>query len=335
MESYISPEALIQSLPRRHGASPVFEAARALQQEIAFNVVEEKELVDTWKLVQKVLGELNGEVEAENLKGLEVKLSGEGIKVPNVQTDIGAAALLSSIRDAPVFSQESLKEYNDAHELVGAFAGFTIDFVKNIDGRFSPKLAYQVATGEHVTPHLMVRIHATGPVDGTYLTFAEDEREDASVELALSLLEDCGPDYWNRIRLVREAAVSQEDIEASRLRHIAYHSQKVVNVQLLRPKLQSIEGKFTDLAALTIKAGSLVDVVANQAVQFINDKEIVHNGTVTLKVRNPQIAFRDEIFERGDSSELSGRRVLCLVSGTAESGIIYIPAHRIRSISNP
>lgn len=331
MEALISPDKLIDSLSERNISSPVFDSMHELQASIATSLVAENELLGAWVISQKTLGEINGLARAEGLLGKEVELAGAQLKVPNVQTDLGSAALLATIKEVPSFRTESLTEYQQAHEVRGAFTGFTLDFLKREDGMYQPTVAYQVGFAMHTTPHLTMTVHATGPITSSRLTFAEDEQKDISTDLALSLLEECGNEHWPSIRLIRDASVMEEEMDASRLRHLAYHAEKIANGRDIDSH-SSIERNLADMVSLALPKPYRADIVVDHAFQLQDNEQVHHSGNVEMVAPVTSVMFRDEVSEVDGVAELTGRRVLCLISDTKDSGLIYIPALGVSKI---
>lgn len=331
MESSISSNRLIDTLSDRYIASPVFESMHTIQEAIGTSCVTEKELLGAWAVSQKILKEINEKVRTEGLVGKEVELAGPELKVPNVQTDLGSAALMATIKDVPQFQIDSLSEYQQAHEIRGAFTGFTLDFIKRADDVYQPTLAYQVGFAMHATPHLTMTIHATGPITSSRLTFAEDEQKDISTDLAFSLLDDCGDEYWSSIRLLRDATESHEVLDASRLRYLAHHAEKILNQQHY-DTLPRVERKLADMISLSIPKTLKADMIVDYVVQRQDNEQVYHGGKVSLVAPISNVIFLEETHEVNGEQESTGRRVLCLVSDTKDSGMIYIPAHGVSKI---
>jgi len=262
-------EEYTEDLRQRYGAAPVFEHALEKQRELQVVELEKDDLVGKWNELQELLKSLDAQAAQERILGQIVSMSGAGMEIPKHEVDFAGNVSLVSIYDEQELTPESLEKYFENQEVRGPFAGFTIRFIRNEDGNFIPRLTYQVATGSIDVPHMHANMYATGIVGETSLTFLEDQRKDEIGPSLNALYELCDTQMAS-LTNVATALVSAESFDASRIRHIAFHANKVmksVDTEVAR----QVEDGLLDLIGRYISIGQPVYLETREYAQTAED----------------------------------------------------------------
>jgi hypothetical protein len=139
-------------------------------------------------------------------------------------------------------------------ELKGVFAGFTLRFLKNSDESYTPQLAYQVTCLTIDLPHAHVNLYATGIIGTTEIIFEHDEKIEQVTPILEKLFTLC-PEQATSINNINVALSSTNSHDASVIRHIAYHAEKIHN-EVDKNITQPVGDTLLDLIAYYIEPGS-------------------------------------------------------------------------------
>ncbi len=313
----------------RLGASAVFEQAHRFQAEFLDTRLKEEDLIKAWNGAQEFTSSLDIQASEEGLMGQVVTLRGRGIEIPKFETDLSVAASMVTLSRIHEVDEKSLERYYQANDVKGMFSGFTVRFIKTTNDIYIPKLAYQVATNVIDIPHAHINLFSTGIVGQSELTFSEDERKDAIAPFLEQLFALCG-ERGDSVSLIATALLSTDTYDASIIRHIAYHSEKVLNA--VEPeKLMLAEDILIDLLTYYIGTSDPVFIKtsnfllsaedATKGAEYYHDEEELYsiNGDASGFVFMPQPIIKDGVMTYRD------RKQLC-VAMTAHAGrTIYTP----------
>jgi len=245
-----------EDLRQRHGAAPIFERALEKQREMQTTELDEEDLNVAWVATQELLRELDAQVRQEGILNQIVSMSGEGLEIPKLETSLAGSVSLLSLRDQPELTPETFDTYFATEEVRGLFSGFTVRFVPNNDGKYVPHLSYQVLVRTTETPHMTANLYATGSVGNTHLSFLEDQRKEEVGPLLEALYNLCDGQEKS-LSLVITALMGAEQYDASRIRHVGYHIDKIIK-SVDKDKAQVIGDDLIDLVGRFIESGEQI-----------------------------------------------------------------------------
>lgn len=241
-----------EDLRDRLSAAPVFEHAMLLQVELLQTRLKKEHFIEAWNAVQDTINSLDSEALSQGVMGQYVTLQGENILVPKYEIDFASAVALISLRNEEDRQRFLFDNYlsSDVHK--GKFQGFSLRFKAAEDEpeSFIPVLSYQVSAGSTYGPHLHVSLFATGDVGTTQIHFEKDDRRDGVQQVLRELLEVAGSqaEAINRINI---SLASSDSIDASCLRHVGYHAEKLIH-SLPEAQRKKVEDLLSDLCMLYI-----------------------------------------------------------------------------------
>jgi len=245
-----------EDLRQRHGAAPIFERALEKQREMQVSELDEEDLNVAWVAHQELLRELDAQVVQEGILNQIVMMSGEGLEIPKLETNLAVAASFLSVRDQPELTSETIDTYFATQEVRGLFSGFTVRFVPNDVGKYVPNLSYQVLVRTTETPHMTANLYATGVVGKTGLSFLEDQRKEEVGPLLEALYTLC-QGQEKSLSLIITALMGAEQYDASRIRHIGYHIDKIIK-SVEKDKTQLVGDGLIDLLGRFIESGEQI-----------------------------------------------------------------------------
>lgn len=215
----------------RLGSAPVFEHAERLNREFIDTPLKETEVLAAWNKSQELIQRLEAEASEQGLLGRVASLSGSSIEIPKFETDLTASVSQVLIPNTTKLSVKSLERYYAADKATGMFSGFTMRFEKQAEDVFIPRLAYQVASGSADVPNAHITLYTTGIVGQDTLSFEDDEKLDRVAPLLERLYLLCGTEFpaINTINIAL-AGLDGDNDAAPRLRHVAYHIEKLLRV---------------------------------------------------------------------------------------------------------
>ncbi|HEY8886311.1 MAG TPA: hypothetical protein VIM31_02290 [Candidatus Microsaccharimonas sp.] len=235
-----------EDLRQRLISSPVFEHAQTLQREFLDTRLKKEHFISAWNAALDSIVQLEEEAEAQGVLYENVSLKGEGILVPKFEIDFAAGIAMTSLLDKDIQQARSFEAYLQPDEHHGKFAGFTLRFVEaDEEGVYIPLLAYRVAMNKGHSSHAEITLFATGDLGTTSLHFDNDEQFEGALAPLDELFRICGEKAAsiNRINMTL-ASVKQYD--ASSMRHVAYHAEKIVN-SVDEQKQSAVEYALADL----------------------------------------------------------------------------------------
>lgn len=272
----------------RHATAAVFEKAQTFQTEFLATRLNKEDLVQAWNGAQEFIGILDKQASEEGLMGEMATLKGTGIDLPKFETELSAAVSLISLSDSSTIDEKSLDKYYSADEVKGLFSGFTLRFIGVGDDVFIPKLACQVATSVVDTPNAHVNLYATGIIGQTRLSFDADEKKDRIAPLLEKLFILCG-EQAKSLNLINTALASNEKYDASIIRHVAYHSEKMLN--------------FTGEDNKTLAEDELIDLLTHYI--GVGDSVFIKTPAFSLSAKDTTTGA--EYYEDNDLYSLQGR----------------------------
>ncbi len=326
----------VEDFRGRSSASVVFENAQRFQAEYLSTRLREEDLISAWNGSQEFLSSLDVLASQEGVIGQVASLRGRGIELPKFETDLAGGVGLISLLDTTTIDEQSLEKYYRADEVQGMFSGFTVRLIKEDENVYVPKLAYQVSFSTIDTPHAHVTMYATGIVGEAELVFEADEKKEVMAPLLEKLFDLC-PERADSISLIAMALAGKEAYDASAIRHIAYHSEKILNTIKDADKSITAEDVLIELLASHVKAGdsafiktpsfSLSPENHDTGPQYWYDEDLYSlNGTFLGFVVLPEPVFKEGEVTYRD------RRQLCAALAH-DSRYIYTPLSRAQEFT--
>lgn len=248
-----------EDIRERYGNAPVFDMVQELHIELSKMRLTEEELVSTWNEHQELIQLLDVEASKDGLMGQEVSLSGKGIEIPKFETDLTTVAALITLGNIRELDEKSLEKYYAEDEVRGMFSGFTLRFIKTEDEKYVPKVAYQVATDVVDIPHAHINLYTVGLVDTSQLQFEDDIKRERVVPILDRLFSLC-EEGASSVNAINMALASMGKYDASRIRHVAYHAEKIVNALDDETLVGSIEDGLVDLISHYIEPNDTIHI---------------------------------------------------------------------------
>lgn len=326
----------IEDFRKRLITSPVFERAMVLQREFLQTRLSEEDLEAAWVGSQSFLRSLDLEANEQGILNKEIViLRGKDVEIPKFEADLNTAIGRVTLNNTVSLDEKSIEKYYHASEVRGIFSGFTLRYAKTDHDTFIPKLAYQVLVGTRNIPHAHVSLYATGIVGTSQLSFQEDEKVEAILPL-LEKLFAANTDQAAGINFINMALSSTDTYDDSRIRHIAYHIEKVVN-ETDEEAAAKVEDLLIDLFSHYIEPGETISM-KTPLYSFSsedNDDITQHGGDDTLHQivgENKGLVFLPEVISKDDTFFYGNKKALNMV--TAYKGQnLYTPLAKIREFS--
>jgi len=322
-------ETYNEDLRGRLASSPVFELATRSQRDFQTTIFNREQLAGAWVAVHSdIITVLNKSALDQGVMHENVTLRGEGIRVPKFDVDFAANVALLSLIDKEKQQSLSFEAYLNQDEHKGKFAGFTLHFVEtDNEEEFVPVLAYRVSMQPTHSPHSHIALFSTGDVGITELHFDRDERLEGAVEPLNTLFEKC-LDKADSINRINVTLAGTEKYDASIMRHVGYHAEKVVK-DAIEPNRSVIENALADLISNYVDNNSIYEIRAKKVSLLNNDDKTItlyesDEGKIIIKNKYLDIVFRDyEVPVNGEIVRKDKRSIN--IAFAADEDIAYIP----------
>lgn len=326
-----------EDLRDRLSLAPVFERATLFQMEFVQTRLHKEDFIAAWNAAQDTINSLDADATAQGVMGKHATLQGEGILVPKFEIDFATSVSLVSLMNEEDRHEFLFKNYLSSDMHKGKFQGFSLRFKKANDEpeSYIPVLSYQVSAGSTYGPHLHINLFATGDVGTTQLNFEQDDRRDGIHDTLKELLEVCDAqaEAVNRINV---SLASSENIDASCLRHVGYHAEKLIS-SLPDKKRKRAEDLLSDLLMLYIGRTD-TQIVATKKYSLSNStKDITRafydqeNPTI-LTQKCHDVVFLNRHVIKDNAVNYLDRRVPHLAM-LYDDNTIYVPLAEIEEYS--
>jgi hypothetical protein len=312
----------------RLAAAPVFEDAAMYQMDFQSTRVQKENLIGAWNAAHKIIAELDEAAISQGVMYESIILRGEGIQVPKADIDFSANIAMMSLLDKDKQRALSFANYLQEDEFRGPFAGFTVRFAETEDEDvFAPVLAYRVSMHNAYAPNGQMALFATGDVGTTNLHFHKDERLEGALAPLSKLFELC-PEKAETINRINMTLAGEDVYDASVMRHVGYHAEKIVANVDESLKL-SVESAIIDLITNYVDKEAGYKIQSKQ-MAVLNDADLsieyfeADDNVVTIKNKYIDIVFRDHVVFVDGAPKAFNRRTIHL---TFQAGrkILYIP----------
>lgn len=316
--------------------APVFDTAARMQRILSEQVIPSKDVHSEWAAMRSSLRALDAQALDQHLINQTSSLRGDGIVHPNMELDLVKQVSFVSVRSEQALDEKTLPEYYAADETTGLFAGFTIRFIDNQDGTLTPQLAYQLTVNSIETPNATTNLYATGIVGQTALYFEQDEKLDHAA-LLLERLYEVSADQGATVNLINMSLTRTESYDASLIRHVAYHSEKLVSA--VEPgKSEIVEDALIELLshhigirpALTIKTATYTMSSEDAGGEILFYPEDIQ--PIEIKAICVDTVFLNRRIVKDGVVVARPGRVLHFVFH-ANGQNIYVPADRVETYS--
>lgn len=303
-----SSDEYSEDLRNRFASSPVFDRANAIQREFIETRLTREHFITAWNAAHEVINILDSEAAQQGVMYESVSMKGEGILVPKFELDFAANVAMMSLLDKETQQSRSFASYLHPDEYRGKFAGFTVRFAETSEvGVYIPLLAYQVSMSVSYTPNAHVALFATGDVGTTTLQFDKDEQFEGALVPLRTLFELCS-DKADSINRINMTLASTDEYDASSMRRIAYHAEKLIN-SIDTQRQPAIEDALGDLIShyigrsssylLETNKLSLSALTAESGIEYFESEVYpLHNVCLDVVFLNQHVLKDGEITYR-------------------------------------
>jgi len=318
-----------EDLRGRLASAPVFEAATNYQREFQDMHITKDEFVSTWNTIHRqAIEPLDAAAIKQGIMYENVTLRGEGIRVPKFDIDFAANVAMMSLIDKEKQQEISFQSYFEEDIFKGKFSGFTVRFNEaEENGTFAPVIAYRASIQYAHTPYAQIAMFATGDVGMTQLHFTKDEQLEGATAPLSTLFELCD-ERADSINLINIALAGVKKHDASVMRHVGYHAEKIIK-GIDDSKGLVVETALIDLITNYLDKESSYELRSKKfSVLDSDDLTVTHYESeedgLSIKNKYMDVVFRDQpIFANGQES--SRKRRMLQLAFKANENIAFIP----------
>ena len=306
----------IEDFRQRFDSAPVFEDATNFQRELQATRLTKEDFLPCWASVRATIEALDSTASQQGIMYENVSLKGEGIRTPKLDMDLATNIALMSLVDKEKQRELALHKYLQQDEYRGKFFGFTMYFSETEDENvFVPVLAYRVSMQMIHSPNAEITLFTTGDVGTTQLHFNNDERLEGSLGLLNKLFELC-PSESKSINLISMALAGPKPYDASLIRHVGYHAEKIV-LGIDPQKRFIVENALIDLitnyldkeSSYKIESTKLTLLKTSDAKLTLHESEKADNR---IKNKYIDVVFRDQEMNVDGEMKTKNRRTIQL-----------------------
>lgn len=247
-------EVFVEDLRPRLNMQPVFEKARLAQIEIATQECKPEDVGKMYNSLRQLTSALEAEAQQQGVIGQTVRLTGNGIVMPKIEIGLAEGMIIIGPYTPDEQQERLFNMHLDPRVAEGLFCGFTIRFnqIRSADGTIiteKPRLVYQVQHDYLATPFVQGPVFTTGEVGVTQLDFLDDDIPEQAFELMTKLYEIDDKEVHASVNALNMSLQNHEQHDASLIRHIAFHAERIVNNKVARqvPDIQDLVIDFMHL----------------------------------------------------------------------------------------